>query len=450
MKSRTYLKELLKIVFPVCSPRKDINYCLLFFLFMNFIILLSAAEEGGVGKGDLEKSKVSKEKKSEPIQTEISEETALMLVRGDIKRVADQMKDSASGKDLRRLYRINRLVLDYYKDKVGTEITLPVNGKTQKGVLTKIKGSTLYFKIKKPKITTTWPLKVKKLPIGFKMKLIDIPDYIQNLYFGAKEFKKKNYAAAKYFLVKTGSWTKNILDAADKESKYIMALAGACVKGDNTEIKALIIKGADVNGDIVAYIKEKGASVESRHVSTPLIESIKCLKPEVVKLLVKNGADVNKSNSKGVTPLMFAIMYFPSNMDVLNFLLDHGALIDAVDKSGNTPLCGAVAAGRPGAVKLLLKRGAEINAPNKRGLTPVMVAVISNRSSIFNLLVEKGADLEKRHSDGWNIFDLDRSRMDSDIRKCLDRISPAKERKTNSGFPGLSGVRVKTKEQDGE
>jgi ankyrin repeat protein len=139
-------------------------------------------------------------------------------------------------------------------------------------------------------------------------------------------------------------------------------------------------------------------------------------------------------------------MYFPQDMDIIKFLLDNGADIDAFDKSGNTPLCGAVAAGRPGAVELLLNRGAEINAPNKKGFTPVMLAVISNKPGIFRLLVDKGADLNKRHPDGWNVFELERSKLDPDIRKYLDRLSPKKEQSIPAGFPGLSGMHVKEKE----
>jgi len=442
MKKERYFTELLDFSESVFLLRRKY-----YFLALSALLLFSGtifAEETAVDEEIKHPEKPAEKNISETGQ--ISLEQAEKLLKGKFKEVAEELKGEKSGKDLTDLYHLNILVLDFYKDKVGTEATLPIKGKNETGIITKIKRGTLYFKVKKPKITAVWPLKIKKFPMDFKMKLIGIPEYLQNLYYGVKEFKRKNYAAAKYFLVRTGGWREKILEAADKESKYIMALAGACVKGNTEEIKELIKKGADVNGDVVAYVKTKGDTVETRHISTPLIESIKCLKTEVIKLLVKNGADVNKSNSNGVTPLMFAIMYFPQNMDIINFLLDNGADLDAFDKSGNTPLCGAVAAGRPGAVQLLLERGAEINAPNRKGFTPVMLAVISNKPGIFKLLVDKGANLKKRHPGGWTLFELDRRKMDADIRKFLDKVSPRKEQSIPTGVPGLSGMRIKEKE----
>jgi hypothetical protein len=364
---------------------------------------------------------------------------ALSLLKGEFKKAIEFLKGNPDIKDFENLFHLNKLVLEYYKKHIGEEVTLPIRGKTQTGVLKKIKGSTIYIEIKKTKITATWPVKVKKMPIDFKFNLIEIPDYLKNIYLGAKEFKRKNYAAAKYYFVKTGKYAFPLLEAADKESKYIMALAGACIKGNSEEVKNLLKKGADVNGEIVAYIKDEKTGEFKKHVSTPLIESIKSQKNNIIKLLVKNGADVNKGNQKKVTPLMFAIMYFPQEIEEVEFLLKNGANIDAVDNDGNTPLCGAVAAGRPGAIKLLLKHGAEVNAPNKKGLTPIMLAVVTNKPSIFKQLSDAGADLYKRHPDGWNIFNLNRSRMDPELKQMLDKISPPKSNNISPSFPSFSG-----------
>ena len=59
--------------------------------------------------------------------------------------------------------------------------------------------------------------------------------------------------------------------------------------------------------------------------------------PEVIRLLVKYGADVDLSNEKGITPLMYASRN-NSNPEVIAALLVCGADVKAKDKEGNTVL----------------------------------------------------------------------------------------------------------------
>lgn len=368
---------------------------------------------------------------------EITPEVADLLVVGEFKKAMDLTKDSTLKTELNKLLNTNKLVADSYKDEVGKKITIQIRGKDEKGTLSKIKGTTLYVKVKKGAVTATWPVKVKSLPIEFRMQRIGVSDSLKNLYFGAKAFRQKNYPAAKFYLKQTGEMAKPILEAADKGSKYILSLSGACIKGDLDKTKALIRKGADVNGKIIAHMKNKKTQKLEKLESTILIETIKHHQDDVIKYLIKHGADINKGNSKGVTPLMFAIMYYPKEMDIIEFMLNHQAKVKVKDKSGNTPLTGAVGAGRINAVETLLKHGADVNSPNGKGFTPLMLAVASNNPHMFQLLLDKGADMKKKHPQGWDIFKLDRSRMHPDIKAVLDDISPQvkKKKPAGPGFP---------------
>lgn len=365
----------------------------------------------------------------------ITPEVAQLIVLAKFAKARALSKDDNLKKELSKLLDMNKMVADSYQKEIGKKITVQIRGKEETGTLTKIKGTTLYVKIKKGMVTATWPVKVKTLPIDFRMNRIEVSDSLKNLYFGAKAFRQKNYPAAKYYLKKTGAFAPAVLEAADKESKYILSLSGACVSGDLEKTKELVKKGADINGKIIAYIKNPKTGKIERHESTVLIESIKKHQKEIIKYLVKSGADPNKGNAKGVTPLMFAIMYFPQDMEILEYLLNHQADTKAIDKSGNTPLTGAVGAGIEKAVKVLLKHGVDVNSPNKKGYTPIMVAVAANNAKMFKLLMEKGADLHKKHPRGWSIFKLDRTRMDPEIREVLDKMSPPKEKPKSTGFP---------------
>ena len=72
-------------------------------------------------------------------------------------------------------------------------------------------------------------------------------------------------------------------------------------------------------------------------------------------------------------------------------LLDKGAVIDARDEAGRTPLMLAVIQGRLEVVRLLLARGADPNAADNTGHTPLQQARERNAQDIAALLEAAGA-----------------------------------------------------------
>ncbi|HEY2415239.1 MAG TPA: ankyrin repeat domain-containing protein [Pirellulaceae bacterium] len=105
---------------------------------------------------------------------------------------------------------------------------------------------------------------------------------------------------------------------------------------------------------------------------------------EIVKALVKAGADVNAAkNMRKSGPLHYAADGFITGpvwdakrqVGTIRCLLEHGANIHLQDKNGATPLHRAVRTRCAAAVKFLLAAGADPTVRNKPGSTPFHLAV---------------------------------------------------------------------------
>jgi len=92
---------------------------------------------------------------------------------------------------------------------------------------------------------------------------------------------------------------------------------------------------------------------------------------EILQELAKFGADVNKGDAQGSTPLHEAAVR--ADWDTMKFLKDRGANVNAPDKNGATPLHAAMYAamgtGKTETMKLLLDMGANSLLRDKAGQT---------------------------------------------------------------------------------
>jgi len=98
------------------------------------------------------------------------------------------------------------------------------------------------------------------------------------------------------------------------------------------------------------------------------------------------GANVNAQGSSNA-PLFVAAG--EGNQDVVRYLLDEGADLEARDSSGATALAEAAYYGHLGVVKELLLRGADINSVG-RGGTALDLAASRNQTAVVDLLKHHG------------------------------------------------------------
>lgn len=113
-------------------------------------------------------------------------------------------------------------------------------------------------------------------------------------------------------------------------------------------------------------------------------------KPEVIKLLLDKGADIDSFNNSGNTPLIVAANR--GEIETIEVLLKHGANINKRKGGDSTALSRGVH--HINVVKLLLDGGADPNIADEFGKTPLWYAsAYKGNINIVNLLLENGADI---------------------------------------------------------
>lgn len=244
---------------------------------------------------------------------------------------------------------------------------------------------------------------------------------------------EKNQLSATKFLLENGAYP----DITDKENDTPLMRA---MYYNRPEIAKLLIEyGANVNTsynddfvltwatfnnytDIVRLLIEKGANIECYNPvgCTPLIIASNG-NYEICEFLIQNGADVNarrsKTSNKDWTSLMYASYY--SKLDIMNLLLENGALIDIRTPSLHSAYLIAAQYGTPDAVELLINNGAELNCTDSDGDSALICAAKNEQTDNIKLLIEYGVDINIRNKDGKRAIDYAKEKRMSDACKML-------------------------------
>ena len=132
------------------------------------------------------------------------------------------------------------------------------------------------------------------------------------------------------------------------------------------------LHSAEASGHVGHYTSVDAVDNAGR---TPLHLASQCGHFEIVRLLIKHGADADARNCSQRTPLHLAsFLGIPETVQVL---IELGADVNARDEEHKTPLHLALSSGSPETLRVLIKHGAKVTAPDGGHVTPMHMALSS-------------------------------------------------------------------------
>ncbi|MCJ1456750.1 hypothetical protein MMC28_007114 [Mycoblastus sanguinarius] len=171
-------------------------------------------------------------------------------------------------------------------------------------------------------------------------------------------------------------WRAALTNALDPQMLSLLLERGANIEENTFDRNtALCVAVESDNLAIARFLLEKGASHEVevwkyswQKISEPLLlVAVRREKTSMVKLLLENGADVEKRNNSE-TALHVAVRNHHESITTVQLLLHHGANIkarlDEIGRWGETVLRSAVRGNNPAMVEMMLNSGIEVDAKN--------------------------------------------------------------------------------------
>ncbi|HET9669469.1 MAG TPA: ankyrin repeat domain-containing protein [Casimicrobiaceae bacterium] len=147
-------------------------------------------------------------------------------------------------------------------------------------------------------------------------------------------------------------------------------------------VRQLLARGmdpdsVDANGDPMLCIAARNGSVNA------------------VRALLDAKANPNVANRYGDSPLMLASL--KGNLEIVRLLVGAKARLDP---PGWTPLIYAATGGHDAIVDYLIDHGANLDAHSPNGTTALMMAIHEHHARTAQLLIDRGADVTSRNQDG--------------------------------------------------
>ncbi|KAH9956629.1 ankyrin repeat-containing domain protein [Russula dissimulans] len=160
----------------------------------------------------------------------------------------------------------------------------------------------------------------------------------------------------------------------------------ASYDGSSKMIQLLVEHGADVNRSDADGRSPLQLASRGGHVGA-------------IQLLLEYGANVNHHDSEfGWTPLIDAVQ--SGCIEALRLLLQHNADVDGKDYHGRTALHQATSIEDVDAIQVLLEHGANVDSESEFDQTPLIFAVQNGLVEVLRLLLQHNVDVNGKDNNG--------------------------------------------------
>ncbi len=235
-----------------------------------------------------------------------------------------------------------------------------------------------------------------------------------------------------------------------RERLLIFALSSAVHLNEVEIVRLLIREGAQVNGQgahglrplhfVAAHLpSSRGGKDNLRMYSSRAWYQCDTYLDtrRAGSLLLQHGADVHARDAAGRTALHYVIS--GREKQAASFLIEHGADVNAQDKDGRTCLhLTAENEWSPTLAEFYIEKGAEVNAADHEGHTPLHVVRTARDATI---LIEHGGDVNARDEGGGTPLHHAASLYDEEVVEVLFRNSADPRAEDNDGRTPLHFAR---------
>ncbi len=198
---------------------------------------------------------------------------------------------------------------------------------------------------------------------------------------------------------------------------------------DFNEVVKLVRRGADVNTD-----RSYGDT------STSLWMISNRNQPDLMRELIKLGADINARNEEWITSLMVASS--ANFLENVKLLVNSGADINQLDSEGNNCLNYAAYTGSVEICAFLIANNVDINNQSMEGESPLFDAMMKNRFDVIELLIESGVNTELRDHQNKTALEVaeasESGQQSASVIKA--KIFEIEKRASNSRVDGVSNA----------
>ncbi len=186
------------------------------------------------------------------------------------------------------------------------------------------------------------------------------------------------------------------------------SLLEACIKGESKIVEKMIARGTNVNeaGYLNNCLINKSMPENPRFAFyyayggvTPLMAASMGGNGEIIRVLLKAGANVNAVSKGNGTALMAAS--YQGFDEIVKDLIGAGANVNEATYDGWTALMSASSGGKADIVKILLDAGAKVNISNENGKTALFVASYKGHTDVVRALLARGADVNAKEFGYW-------------------------------------------------